>query len=88
NAFNKKKADILYCNYFDVFPAFKLPDIIHNFSKALNGETVTLDLAGNNYLKGHHTMSFSPIKDTGENIIGVLQVIIDKTKETDLQHNL
>ncbi len=82
------REDVIGKNFFEAFPQSKLPNIIENFKKALKGEVVheaniTLPLSPG-FIERYHI----PVKDEQGNVVGVLTVIRDVTKESTLRNQL
>lgn len=87
-AYGVKKDKAVGQNIFDVLPQLKTPETILLFLKALQGETVKLhhhDLLGDNQ---YCHVLMTPITDTNNNIIAVLSVLHDITREVQLQLEL
>ncbi|MFN2439513.1 MAG: PAS domain-containing protein, partial [Chitinophagaceae bacterium] len=81
-----KKADAIGKNFFDLVPQLKLPLIIENLKKVLNGETIHIPrvkLLSHSY----YMMTMVPVKK-GNQVIGALHILRDITQEYQLQEQL
>ncbi len=86
--FAKKKNEVFLSNFFDVFPNLKNGDIIQNFRQVFDGDNITIQNTYQTCLKGHHIVKLSPLKDSSGNVIGILQILVDNSKEVELQQSL
>ncbi|MBD0286483.1 MAG: PAS domain-containing protein, partial [Flavisolibacter sp.] len=82
-----KKGEALHKNFFDVFPHLKDLGFANHLQAALSGETVEVQESKGIYLKGYQNFYLSPIIN-GEQVIGVLHVLHDMSREHELQRHL
>jgi PAS domain S-box-containing protein len=87
-SFAKEKTEVLYQNFFDVFPELKVEYIFTQFRKVLNGETVNLDHFTLPLLKKVYNIYLAPLHDEEQNVKGIIHIFRDVTKEFNLQKEL
>jgi len=81
-----KRADAIGKNFFDLVPQLKLPLVIENLKKVLNGETVHIPRV-KLLSHGYYMMTMVPVKK-GDRISGTLHILRDITAQYQLQEQL
>lgn len=81
------KEQALYHNLFEVLPSLQKEDFLLQLKQANEGVAVTSVRSESNYLHKAHEYWLHPLKQ-GEEIIGVLHVIRDVSKQIELQKQL
>jgi PAS domain S-box-containing protein len=87
--YNRKKEDVIGENFFDVFPHLKGEAMITDVNTALKGQVVELkEYHTNRQNKGIYNIKLIPLKDETDNVIGVLHMLHDITREHHLHQEL
>jgi PAS domain S-box-containing protein len=86
--FGIKKEKAIGKNIFDIIPSFNRPEIIKHFHQSINGSEIVLqeqrDLVG----KGIYNIIHKPIKNEVSEVVGVLSIFTEITKEFELRQQL
>ena len=81
--------DAIGQNFFDIFPSLKTDEEIKLFNRVLKGEHVYLPLSKSQLGNGHFELHMLPYWNTSKDeVIGIIHIIHDLTKETELRRNL
>ncbi len=77
--------DVIGKNYFDVFPEKRKTEEAEWFRRVLGGEKITMQVAD----KGFHQLQLVPVWDeAGTEVISILQIMHDVTREQELRRSL
>ena len=83
------KDDVIGKNFFDVFPKLRSEETLVLFNKALKGESISLRAQKSILGKGYYDLHLLPLWDSGTvEPNGIIHIIHDVTKETQLNHTL
>lgn len=88
DGFKLKKADVLYKNFFEVFPELKQNEVFYSLRSVVSGEETITTLTTNAYLRTLHQVQYSVLKDADDTVLGVLHVMHDISKEEELKQTL
>ncbi|HVF96307.1 MAG TPA: PAS domain S-box protein, partial [Flavisolibacter sp.] len=86
-AYGIKKADAVGENFFDVFPQLRTEEETQIFQKVLRGEKVTLHGNFSATGNGYYDLYLMPLRTANE-VSGILHIVHDVTKETELRNSL
>jgi PAS domain S-box-containing protein len=86
--FGIRKESAMGRNIFDLFPALLQPENISLFQRALNGEKIYLRDRKALLSPGFEDQYFIPIKNNGNEVVAVLAVLHDTTREYKLRQEL
>lgn len=82
-----KKADVLGENFFVLFPQLKTEENLQLLQRVQRGEKVLQEGLAANLSKGYFNRYLMPVYQ-GSEVSGVLHIVHDVTKETELRNNL
>lgn len=83
-----EKQHALNNNIFDVFPGLKEEVFLQQLQAAMNGEEIKVAKSRYHYLKIPHSYYLTPFKNEKAEIIGILHVAEDISRELELQQKL
>lgn len=83
-----KKDEALYQNLFDLFPALKDSRYNSQLQLVIDGREINEPKASDRYLKRPHHYCLSPVKAEKGDVVWVLHVVRDISKELGLQRQL
>ncbi len=87
--FGRKKEDVIGENFFEVFPQLKVDDVIGDMENVLAGAHIQREARNiNRVIKGVYNINLVPLKDEEENVLGMLHMLHDVSKETHLHQEL
>jgi PAS domain S-box-containing protein len=86
-AYDRKKADAIGQNFFDVFPHLKTEAHVQLFQRVHRGEKVVQEGHSSALGNGYYNLYLVPLYQA-EEVTGILHVINDVTRETELRNNL
>jgi PAS domain S-box-containing protein len=86
--FGLKKEKAIGQNLFDVFPQLKTPDYMDHLFRALRGEVVRINEAQGFLGPGYSDVSLNPIKHESGELLAVLHIIRNITREFELKLQL
>lgn len=87
--YGQKKEEALGRNIFDALPQLRLPEIMDRFKKALKGETIHVPVMSLLQTHGNYQEMFIvPLKNEHGEVIGVLHIMHDITRQQELQDQL
>jgi PAS domain S-box-containing protein len=85
--FGKTKEEVLHQNFFDIFPVLKTEEIFTDFRKVLEGNSVTI-IRQSFFFNQIWNIYLAPLKDNRDEVIGIIHILRDITKEQALQKEL
>jgi PAS domain S-box-containing protein len=77
--------DIIGRNIFDVMPVNKATELSQLYQRAFKGESLYLPDVQGLFAKGAFNLSLVPLRNTSDEVTGMLQIIRDVTREHELQ---
>ena len=83
-----KREKVIGRSIFDVLPQLKDSEVLTYFQRVLKGETLYLKDQKEVVKAGYANLLMTPVKDQKENIIAVLTILHDMTKEYHLKQQL
>ncbi|HEU4633623.1 MAG TPA: PAS domain S-box protein [Flavisolibacter sp.] len=83
-----KREAVIGKNFFDVFPQSKNEEQIGLLNLALNGETVFRQQVRSNSGNEYHDLRMLPLRNEQGDVLGIMHVLHDVTKEHQMQQNL
>lgn len=87
-AYSVKKEVAVGQNFFDLFPQMKTDEDTQSLRKVLKGEKVLKHGRLSSIGNGYYDLSLMPLWNNEGEVTGILHIIHDVTKETELRNNL
>ncbi len=82
------KEQALFQNLFDVLPELKKEDFLEQLKEASSGKEINAVRSESGYLKKPHDYWLHPLKNESGELLGMLHVVQDVTKQVEMQQQL